>query len=336
MSNDKDFKVKNGIQPTVYQEGLGTIATGSVTIGGDLANASYDGIQFDVSARETSPSGVEFKPDGTKMYIAGTAGDDITEYTLSPAWDITSATYVTDYPVSGQQVNPKCVRFKSDGTAMYVSNSSNASITTYTLSTPWSISSVTSNSTTTLSGGASTIEFWFKSDGTRIFGLLGASVSSYTLSTAWDVSTASADAGTLTVPYSHSIAVLSDGTKLYTSQETGSAGIIHEFVMTTPYDLSTGSASGVTFDASAQDIRPYGITLKPDDTKLFIVGNNDDVSQYSITGSSPATVTYPSSVKWSGATTPDAPAGGEKDLYVFVTTDGGTTYYGKQAGDALA
>jgi len=107
-------------------------------------------------------------------------------------------------------------------------------------------------------------------------------VFSYTLSTAWDVSTASADAGTLTVPSSHSIAVLSDGTKLYTSQETGSAGIIHEFVMTTAYDVSTGSASGVTFDVSAQDIRPYGITLKPDDTKLFMVGNNDDVSQYSI------------------------------------------------------
>ena len=33
MSNDKDFKVKNGIQPAVYQEGLGTIATGSVTVG---------------------------------------------------------------------------------------------------------------------------------------------------------------------------------------------------------------------------------------------------------------------------------------------------------------
>lgn len=307
-----------------------------VAISGDLANASYDGIQFDVSGRETSPNGVEFKPDGTKMYIVGAAGDDITEYTLSPAWDITSATYVTDYSVSGQQVNPRCVRFKSDGTAMYVSNSSNASITTYTLSTPWSVSSVSSNSTTTLSGGASTLEFWFKSDGTRIFGLSGASVFSYTLSTAWDVSSATADTGSLTVPSSHSIALTSDGAKLFTSQETGSAGIIHEFSMTTPYDITTGSATGVTFDVSSQDIRPYGITLKPDDTKLYMIGNNDDLSQYSITGSTPATITYPSSVKWSGATTPDAPAAGEKDVYVFVTTDGGGTYYGKQAGDAVA
>lgn len=55
-----------------------------------------------------------------------------------------------------------------------------------------------------------------------------------------------------------------------------------------------------------------------------------------ITGASTYTITWPSSVKWSGGAAPDAPAAGEKDLYVFVTTDGGTTYYGKQAGDALA
>lgn len=55
-----------------------------------------------------------------------------------------------------------------------------------------------------------------------------------------------------------------------------------------------------------------------------------------VIGASTYTITWPSSVKWSGATAPDAPAAGEKDVYVFVTTDGGTTYYGKQAGDAVA
>lgn len=55
-----------------------------------------------------------------------------------------------------------------------------------------------------------------------------------------------------------------------------------------------------------------------------------------VTGASTYTIAWPSSVKWSGATAPDAPASGEKDVYVFVTTDGGTTYYGKQAGDAVA
>jgi hypothetical protein len=71
---------------------------------------------------------------------------------------------------------------------------------------------------------------------------------------------------------------------------------------------------------------------------MYVTGNNNDtVYQYSTTGSSAlATITYPSSVKWAGGTAPSAPASGETDVYSFFTTDGGTNYYGFQAGDALA
>ena len=46
------------------------------------------------------------------------------------------------------------------------------------------------------------------------------------------------------------------------------------------------------------------------------------------------TLTWPSSVKWHEATTPTATA--TKEVYAFITTDGGTTYYGKKAGENLA
>ena len=55
-----------------------------------------------------------------------------------------------------------------------------------------------------------------------------------------------------------------------------------------------------------------------------------------VTPSATVTITWPSSVKWAGGTAPTAPASGETDVYSFFTTDGGTTYYGFQAGDALA
>lgn len=48
------------------------------------------------------------------------------------------------------------------------------------------------------------------------------------------------------------------------------------------------------------------------------------------------TITWPASVDWAGGTAPDAPASGETDVYTFFTTDGGTTWYGFLAGDALA
>lgn len=48
------------------------------------------------------------------------------------------------------------------------------------------------------------------------------------------------------------------------------------------------------------------------------------------------TITWPASVDWAGGTAPDAPASGETDVLGFITHDGGTTWYGFLAGDALA
>ena len=48
------------------------------------------------------------------------------------------------------------------------------------------------------------------------------------------------------------------------------------------------------------------------------------------------TVTWPSSVKWAGGTAPDAPANGETDIIGLYTRNGGTTWYGFLAGDAMS
>lgn len=47
-------------------------------------------------------------------------------------------------------------------------------------------------------------------------------------------------------------------------------------------------------------------------------------------------ITWPSSVKWPSGVAPTTPAPGTKDLFTFLTTDGGTTYYGKKAAEGLA
>jgi hypothetical protein len=46
-------------------------------------------------------------------------------------------------------------------------------------------------------------------------------------------------------------------------------------------------------------------------------------------------ITWPSSVLWSGGVQPDVPNNGELDIYVF-TTYNGTTWFGFQAGDAMS
>ena len=49
------------------------------------------------------------------------------------------------------------------------------------------------------------------------------------------------------------------------------------------------------------------------------------------------TITWPSSVDWAAATAPTISTGsGEVDVFVFFTTDGGTTFYGFTAGQVLS
>ena len=55
-----------------------------------------------------------------------------------------------------------------------------------------------------------------------------------------------------------------------------------------------------------------------------------------VTPSGTVTLTWPASVDWAGGTAPTTPASGATSVFVFYTQDGGTTYYGFLAGEAMA
>ena len=55
-----------------------------------------------------------------------------------------------------------------------------------------------------------------------------------------------------------------------------------------------------------------------------------------VTPSATVTITWPASVVWPSGTAPTAPASGTTSVFVFYTQDGGTTYYGFVAGEAMA
>jgi len=48
--------------------------------------------RFNIRSDETSPTGITFKPDGTKMFITGINMRKILQYNLTTAFDVTSAT----------------------------------------------------------------------------------------------------------------------------------------------------------------------------------------------------------------------------------------------------
>ena len=108
---------------------------------GDLSTASISNDSFLVSGAEGNPTGLTFKSDGTKMYFIGTSNDAVWEYALSTAWDITTASYTTNFGIGSQDHAPSGVCFDSTGTKMYVAGEANNDIFLYNLSTAWDISS---------------------------------------------------------------------------------------------------------------------------------------------------------------------------------------------------
>jgi hypothetical protein len=309
----------------------------NVVDGYDLANASYDSVSFSVTNQEAFPTDVFLKSDGTKMYICGKSGDAVYEYTLSTAYNVSTASYVQNFSVSSQDTSPSGLFFKSDGTKMYVLGSD---VYEYNLSTAWDISTTSYVQTFDVGNQDSSPKGVFiKPDGTRMYitGDTGDDINEYSLSTAWDISTTSyvrnfSVSSQDTNP--SGLFFKSDGTKMFVCGSSGDD--INEYSLSTAWNISTASYSQ-NFSVSSQDGVPFGLFFKSDGTKMYLMGfANDTVYQYSTSSSALATITYPSSVEWPSGTAPAAPASGETDVYTFFTTDGGSTYYGNQVGDAVS
>lgn len=99
----------------------------------DITTASYSGNSFSIALQDLSPESLFFKTDGTKMFMLGNDGDAVYEYSLSSAWDVTTASYVTSCSVASQETLPNGLSFKSDGTMMFVVGSVTDTVYAYTL-----------------------------------------------------------------------------------------------------------------------------------------------------------------------------------------------------------
>jgi sugar lactone lactonase YvrE len=258
--------------------------------------------QFSVAAQETLPSGLFFKSDGTKMYVTGSSGDDVNEYDLSSAWDITTASYLQNFSVASQEGTPTGVFFKTDGTKMYILGSSGDDVNEYDLSSAWDIS--TASYVQNFSVAAQETQpsgLFFKSDGTKMYfvGEANDRVYEYNLSSAWDISTASflqffSVTTQETAP--RGLFFKPDGTKMYVIGYGGDD--VNEYNLSSAWDISTASYVQV-YSVSAQDTDPIAVSFKDDGTKMYVMGqSNDSVFQYPV--STPWNISTITPDTWNG------------------------------------
>ena len=240
----------DGTQMYVVGSTMDTVYQYNLSTAWDVTTATYSSKSLSVAAQETNPSGLFFKPDGTKMYMIGVATDTIFQYNLATPWDMSTASYDNiSRSVSSQSINPQALFFGNNGLKLYVINGTGI-VYQYALSTAWNLLTVTYenksfniSTNSYLNSETTTDGMFFSADGSKMFVMGGSTgrIYQYSLATSWDISTA-----------------------------TYAAQINYSFIN---YDLTKPNIG-----------ETGGIYFKPDGTKMFIVGNpTDRVHQYFLT-----------------------------------------------------
>mgnify|MGYP001288931262 CR=1 FL=1 len=247
------------------------ISEHNLTTAFDITSASQ-ATTYDISSHTTSPRGLRFNSDGTKLYINSdqNSNKNIIEFSLSSAYDLSSLSSPSTTPISSQDGDPRGITFNSDGSKMFLIGDTNDHVYEYTLSTAFD--------TTTISYASRSLDFSskevtprglsFNSTGTKLFitGQDSDDILEYDLSTGFDLSTALFNgaydmSGIVNKP--NDIVFNNDGTKAFIGQ-TGSNKIF-SFSLSSPFslvditaentgdviDTSSGSNSDSDADASA-------------------------------------------------------------------------------------
>ena len=215
---------------TVYEYGLSTAF--------DLSTATLNGNTKSIAAQSGVTPSLVFKTDGTKMYALSSA-DEVFQYSLSTAWDVSSASYDSkSLTVSSQDSNSSGIWFKSDGTEMYMCGFTNDSIFQYDLATPWDVSTGAYASISFNMSATSTQprNMYFNSTGTILFLADTANpdkVFKFVLSTAWDITTISFSSSldvSAQAAKAVDVVLNADGTKMYVA-DSENTNTIYQYAL---------------------------------------------------------------------------------------------------------
>jgi len=254
----------------------------------DISVASYDSASFNADPQTNGPTGIAFKDDGTKMYLSDGIEDKVFQYSLSTAWDLSTASYDNvSFSVGGEASETNGIVFNNDGTKMYIVDGSSDSMYQYTLSTGFDIGTASYdnvsfsffNQEQDPRGSA------FNNNGTKMYvvGQNEDTVFQYTLSTAFDIGTASYDSVSFSVSGQDTdpqgITFNNEGTKLYMVGRGN--GSVYQYSLSTAFDISTASYDSVSFSVSFEASGPTGVAFKDDGTKMYIIDDSSrSVYQY--------------------------------------------------------
>lgn len=145
-------------------------------------------------------SAMDWKPDGSKVYIVSQTSDTGYEFNVARPWDVTSATLFRSTTAgffNSYDGTVSNMMFKPDGTMLYVSGSTNDHLIQFDLAEAWNIQSISYNIHASFNMSADHGDdfngFGMSANGDFVYavGYNNDTVYQYELSEAWNVNTAS-------------------------------------------------------------------------------------------------------------------------------------------------
>lgn len=144
----------------------------------DISTSSYASKSFDTTSEIASTKSLFFKGDGTAMYVLGTNGSAqfvIFQYSLSTAWDVSTATYASkSLNIHSVAPNAKDFFISSSGFRLFfLDSNASADVYQYKMPTLWDISSGVDESISVDLSALDTLMYaiHFNSLGTKFYAL---------------------------------------------------------------------------------------------------------------------------------------------------------------------
>ncbi|MDB9844656.1 autotransporter outer membrane beta-barrel domain-containing protein [bacterium] len=246
--------------------------------------------------------GINFKPDGTIMYVTGRRnvdGDTVIQYSLTTPFDISTANKTSETVLEidgGDKIDrPHAIEFKPDGKVMYVIHSLTdyKSVEQFDLATAWDTSTLSYNTRFSVSNNDVQLRgLTFKPDGTRMY--IGQTtygkVLQYDLATPWDVSSATnlVESSSYLSQENNirNIQFTSDGTIMYLGGNGGND--INKYTLSTAWDVSTLNhitSYSVSAQTGTTNTIMTGLIFAANFTKLYVTadaGTVNTIFEYSV------------------------------------------------------
>ena len=261
---------------------------------------------------QSQPTGVQFNPDGTRMYVSGISGNWILQYSLDTPFDVSSvnsdlAGQICNFGSSIAQDGAN-FEFNSDGTKIFMADRADETIEQFKLTTAYDISTCVHEDEIDL-GITTLADLAFSRDGMKLFIYdqnVGAGAqytveqysltSPYNLTNATLVATYTGPSGSIRTniqQFAQAMVFNIDGTKMYITggkaTSTATHGGVYEFTLSSPFDVNGAITYEGEFDVSAQVGQIAGLTFSANGSKMYITDftngsiGNRGVYEYNLT-----------------------------------------------------